>query len=290
MKKVVVTGGSGRVGSYVVQQLMQSMQVVVADLKPSQHQVEFVATDVMDLDAVRAATQGADAVIHLAAIDFDWKAAEEQYINVNVRGTWHVLQACRDNGVKKVVLCSSISASGLSEMRPEWTPQYLPVDEAHECKPYQAYSVSKIMMEQMAKSFSDATDMEIICLRPLAVVLPETIHEYLDFVDAENRHWLFYYIWAADLAKAFEAAVNLGGLKYGVFFISADDTSHPLPTQEWYQNIIGSVPEIKNPLWYQRNPRASVFSSAAAKNILGWQPSTDFTQLRAQYAQAAATH
>ena len=87
MKKVVVTGGSGRVGSYVVQQLMQSMQVVVADLKPSQHQVEFVATDVMDLEAVRAATKGADAVIHLAAIDFDWKAAEEQYINVNVRGT-----------------------------------------------------------------------------------------------------------------------------------------------------------------------------------------------------------
>ena len=122
------------------------------------------------------------------------------------------------------------------------------------------------------------------------MVLPETIHEYLDFVDAENCHWLFYYIWAADLAKAFEAAVNLEGLKYGVFFISADDTSHPLPTQEWYQNIIGSVPEIKNPLWYQRNPRASVFSSAAAKNILGWQPSTDFTQLRAQYAQAATTH
>ena len=87
MKKVVVTGGSGRVGSYVVQQLMQSMQVVVADLRPSQHQVEFVATDVMDLEAVRAATKGEDAMIHLAAIDFDWKAAEEQYINVNVRKT-----------------------------------------------------------------------------------------------------------------------------------------------------------------------------------------------------------
>ncbi|MBX7021079.1 NAD(P)-dependent oxidoreductase, partial [Providencia rettgeri] len=139
MKKVVVTGGSGRVGSYVVQQLMQTMDVVVADLKPSQHQVSFVQTDVMDLDAVRAATKDADAVIHLAAIDFDWKAPEEQYINVNVRGTWHVLQACRENGVKKVVLCSSISACGLSEMRADWKPQYLPVDEAHDNKPYQAY-------------------------------------------------------------------------------------------------------------------------------------------------------
>lgn len=284
MKKVVVTGGSGRVGSYVVEQLMKSMQVVVADLKPSQHQVEFVATDVMDLEAVRAATKDADAVIHLAAIDFDWKAAEEQYINVNVRGTWHVLQACRDNGVKKVVLCSSISACGLSEMRADWKPQYLPVDEQHENKPYQAYSVSKIMMEQMGKSFSDATDMEVICLRPLAVVLPETIKDYIDFVDTENRNWLFYYIWAADLAKAFEAAVNLEGLRFGVFFISADDTSHPQPTQQWYQQVIAQLPEIKNPRWYQDNPRASIFSSAAAKEILGWQPTTDFDQLREQYA------
>lgn len=288
MKKIVVTGGSGRVGTYVVQQLMQTMNVVVADVKPSQHQVAFIATDVMDLEAVRVATEGADAVIHLAAIDFDWKAAEEQYINVNVRGTWHVLQACRDNGVKKVVLCSSVSACGLSEMRPDWVPQYLPIDEHHENKPYQAYSVSKIMMEQMAKSFGEATDMEVICLRPLAVVLPETIRDYIDFVDTENRNWLFYYIWAADLAKAFEAAVNLEGLKYGVFFISADDSSHPQATTEWYQRTIGAVPPLQNPRLYQKQPRASVFSNAAAKEILGWQPSTDFAQLRLQYAQTEA--
>ena len=96
MKRVVVTGGSGRVGKYVVGQLMKKHQVVVADLKPSEHAVEFVEANVMDLDAVRKAVANADAVIHLAAIDFDWKAPEEEYINVNVRGTWHVVQACRD--------------------------------------------------------------------------------------------------------------------------------------------------------------------------------------------------
>ncbi len=284
MKRVVVTGGSGRVGKYVVAQLMKKNQVVVADLKPSEHEVEFIETDVMDLEAVRKAVAKADAVIHLAAIDFDWKAAEEQYINVNVRGTWHVLQACRDAGVKKVILCSSISACGLSEMRKDWTPEFLPVNESHENKPYQAYSVSKIVMEQMAQSFADATDMEVICLRPLAVVLPETIHDYIKFVDDPERHWLFYYIWAEDLAKAFEAAVDIEGLKFGVFFISADDTSHPKPTLEWYEEVIGQIPEIKNPRLYQNNPRASIFSSQEAKNILGWNPSTDFDKLRAEYA------
>ena len=99
MKRVVVTGGSGRVGKYVVAQLMKNNQVVVADLKPCVLVVEFVEANVMDLDAVRKAVANADAVIHLAAIDFDWKAPEEEYINVNVRGTWHVLQACRNAGV-----------------------------------------------------------------------------------------------------------------------------------------------------------------------------------------------
>ncbi|AVL71410.1 NAD(P)-dependent oxidoreductase [Oligella urethralis] len=285
MKRVVVTGGSGRVGKYVVAQLMRENQVVVADLKPSDHDVEYVETDVMDLDAVRRAVENADAVIHLAAIDFDWKAPEEQYINVNVRGTWHVLQACRDAGVKKVILCSSISACGLSEMRKDWAPQSLPVDELHENKPYQAYSISKIVMEQMAKSFADATDMEVICLRPLAVVLPETIEDYIKFVDNPNRYWLFYYIWAEDLAHAFEAAVDIEGLKFGVFFISADDTSHPEDTFNWYQKVIGDLPTINNPLAYKNNPRASIFSSDKAKNILGWKPTTDFNELRKKYAK-----
>jgi nucleoside-diphosphate-sugar epimerase len=57
-----------------------------------------------------------------------------------------------------------------------------------------------------------------------------------------------------------------------------------LATTDWYQQIIGPVPEIKNPRWYQNNPRASIFSSHAAKEILGWQPSTDFQQLRQEYA------
>ncbi|CAM5210896.1 GDP-L-fucose synthase [Oligella ureolytica] len=284
MKRVVVTGGSGRVGKYVVAQLMKNNQVVVADLKPSEHEVEFIEANVMDLDAVRKAVANADAVIHLAAIDFDWKAPEEEYINVNVRGTWHVLQACRDAGVKKVILCSSISACGLSEMRKDWTPEYLPVDENHENKPYQAYSVSKVVMEQMAKSFAEATDMEIICLRPLAVVLPETIKEYIEFVDDPKRHWLFYYIWAEDLAKAFEAAVDIEGLKFGVFFISADDSSHSRPTLCWYQDIIGELPRVQNPRLFQSNPRSSIFSNQQAKTILGWSPTTDFDQLRAEYA------
>lgn len=280
-QRVVVTGGSGRVGRYVVRQLLTEYEVVIADLVAGDADAEFIETNVMQLEQLRAALQGADAVVHLAALDYDWGCEPEKYIDVNVRGTWHVLQAASELGIKKVVLCSSISACGLSEMRPEWKPQCLPVDETHTNKPVQAYSVSKIVMEQMAQSFADGFDMEVICLRPLAVVLEETLQQYIDFVDAPERNWLFYYVTAEDVATAFHAAVKLEGLKFGTFFLSADDTSHPEPTLEWYQKVIGALPEIDNPRRYQQNPRASIFSSTSAKEILGWQPTSDFEQLRA---------
>lgn len=282
IKRVVVTGGSGRVGGYVVHQLLKDYDVVIADLVPGNEKAEYVQANVMKLDELREAFKNADAVVHLAAIDFDWKAAEEHYIDVNIRGTWHVLQAASEMGVKKVVLCSSISACGLSEMRENWTPEYLPVDENHKNKPVQAYSVSKLVMEQMAKSFVDGTDMDVICLRPLAVVLNETLDDYIKFVDEPDRHWLFYYVTGEDVATAFDAALKVKGLRYGVFFLSADDTSHPKPTLQWYQEAIGNLPEIANPRLYDENPRASIFSNSHAKELLGWQPTSNFEKLRAQ--------
>ena len=165
-------------------------------------------------------------------------------------------------------------------MRANWKPEFLPVDESHPNKPVQAYSVSKIIMEQMAESFVNGTDMDVICLRPLAVVLKETIREYISFVDAADRNWLFYYVTAEDVATAFEAALDVKGLRSGVFFLSADDTSRQDPTLEWYSKIIGNNPEIKNPRLFDLNPRASIFSNSKAKELLGWKPTSNFSQLR----------
>lgn len=280
IKNVVVTGGSGRVGSYVLRELVSQFDVTNADLVAGRVDTRYVEADVMQLDSLRQAFRGADAVVHLAAIDYDWKAAAEKCIDVNVRGTWHVLQAAAEAGVRKVVLCSSISACGVSEMRPDWRPQSLQVDERHECRPVQAYSVSKLMMERMGLSFVHGSNMDVICLRPLAVVMQESFADYVRFVEAPERHWLFYYVTAADVARGFRAALELEGLRYGVFFLSADDTSRPEPTLEWYRSRFGELPPVDNPRLFRQRPRASIFSSARAKEILGWAPSSDFLELR----------
>lgn len=287
MTKVVVTGGSGRVGRYVIRELSSSFDVVNADLREADDEARFVKTDVMVLDEVRSAVRGAGAVVHLAAIDYDWNAAPERYIDVNVRGSWHVLQAAAEADVQKVVLCSSVSACGLSEMRSDWRPQFLPVDETHENRPVQAYSLSKIVIERMGLSVVHGTGMDVICLRPLAVVLEETLADYVAFVDDPERHWLFYYVTAEDVARGFRAALELRGLRYGVFFLSAGDTSRPEPTLEWYAQRIGTVPALANPRFYRKNPRGSVFSSLKARQLLGWHPTSDFEALRAGLVHGA---
>lgn len=280
IKKVVVTGGSGRVGTYVLRELVSCFDVTNADLVNGRVETAYVQADVMDLDSLRRAFASADAVVHLAAIDYDWKALPEKYIDINVRGTWHVLQAAAEAGVKKVVLCSSVSACGLSEMRSDWLPQSLQVDEQHECRPVQAYSVSKLVMEQMGRSFVHGTNMDVICLRPLAVIMPETFAEYVKFVEDPSRNWLFYYVTAADLARGFRLALEVEGLRYGVFFLSADDTSRLEPTLEWYRSRCDELPTINNPRLFKQFPRASIFSSAKAKDLLGWAPSSDYLELR----------
>lgn len=121
--KIVVTGGSGRVGRHVVSCLARDHEVLNADLAPpsnAEDGVNWVRADVMQLDDLRQAFQSADVVIHLAALDYDWGCPDEAYINVNTRGSWHVLQAAEEAGVRRVVLCSSISICGLQEMRPDW--------------------------------------------------------------------------------------------------------------------------------------------------------------------------
>jgi nucleoside-diphosphate-sugar epimerase len=268
----------------VLREIAPHYEVINADLTSRHADIaQFLQLDVMDLHALRAALKGVDAVIHLAAIDYDWKAEPQHYIDVNVRGTWHVLQGAVEAGVKKVVLCSSVSACGLSEMRTDWRPQTLQVDEQHVCRPVQAYSVSKLLMEQMGQSFVHGSAMDVLCLRPLAVVMRESFAGFVQFIDDPARHWLFYYVTATDVARGFHAALESRGLRYGTFFLSAADTCRPEPTLQWYRQRMGELPEVTNPRLFQLQPRASIFSGAKAREVLGWTPHSDFLALRAEW-------
>lgn len=133
MAKVVVTGGSGFIGSHVVDALMDAgHQVTVIDhrVRPQRPDVVFEDVDLMDLSSVLAATKGAEHIFHLAAVsNVNYAYKYPVYSTaLNVMGTTHILEAARINGVKRVHLASTVWVyNGAPDGRPldEAVPFYL---------------------------------------------------------------------------------------------------------------------------------------------------------------------
>jgi UDP-glucose 4-epimerase len=133
MAKVVVTGGSGFIGSHVVDALMDAgHQVTVMDhrVRPQRPDVAFEDVDLMDLSSVLAATKGAEHIFHLAAVsNVNYAYKYPVYSTaLNVMGTTHILEAARINAVQRVHLASTVWVyNGAPDGRPldEAVPFYL---------------------------------------------------------------------------------------------------------------------------------------------------------------------
>ena len=271
--KVVVTGGSGRLGQYVLSELSTDYSVTNVDLVPGEIGVDLVRCDITDFEAVRAAVGGARAVCHLAALDYDTHALPHEYMRVNALGSWNVMQAAAETGVKRVVLTSSVSAFGLFEDGAERAlPRYLPVDEAHPCQPVAPYGISKLLAELAAERLAASYDIDVVCLRPLAVALRGSAARARDWVAGRPEGWLHNYVAATDVARAFRCAIEVEIDGFALFNIGAADTGVSEPTLQWYADQVGPPPTIREPGLYSDHPRAAVFSSAAARAGLGWEP------------------
>ena len=280
-RRVLVTGASGRVGRHVVDALVDDCEVTVLDLAPPVQDVPFIEGNVLDLDTVRASMSGQDAVIHLAAIDAGVPAEPEGYFGVNVMGTWNTVQAAREAGIRKVVLASSVSATGIGEMRPDFPPEYLPVDEAHAMKPAHAYGVSKLVVEDIARGFALHGDMSITCLRPVAVIVEANLQRAVDRAADPGHRWLAAYVTGEDTGRAFAAALDYDA-PFDAMFIAADDSASPVPTLERLAGVFGAVAPVRDPEWFERDPRASAIDATRAKQSLGWQPTSTWAEVAAR--------
>ena len=277
-KRVLVTGASGRIGRHLVDALAGDYEVTVLDLAPPVQDVPFVEGNVLDLDTVRASMAGQDAVIHLAAIDIGVPAEPEAYFGTNVMGTWNTVQAAREAGIGKVVLASSISATGIGEMRPDFPPEYLPVDEAHAMNPKHAYGVSKLVVEDIARSFALHGDVSITCLRPVAVIVDSNLRRTVDRAADPHHRWLASYVTGEDTGRAFAAALEYDA-PFDALFIAADDSASPVPTLERLAGVYGAAPPVHDPEWFERDPRASPIDATRAKQRLGWRPTSTWAQV-----------
>lgn len=282
--RVAVTGGAGRLGRHVVRALDGRCEVRVLDRALPEGE-GGVTVDILDAQALTRALEGVDAVVHLAGLDLDTPAAPEDYVRVNALGTFGLLEAAREAGVRRVVLTSSITATGLSEARADFPPLYLPVDEDHPLKPHHAYGISKRMAEAAAASFV-APGFDVITLRPMVVMFPSNAALVRKHRETGSR-WLYYYVDPDDTGRAFRCALEAPEGTSGIFFITAADSAHEEPTLEWLKRSLGRLPELRDSAFYAGNPRASVFDGRRALDVLGFTPTSDWLALSARFKEDA---
>jgi nucleoside-diphosphate-sugar epimerase len=289
-ENVLVTGGTGRLGRYVVAELRGRCQVSVLDRDTGSSAPIDHPVDVLDLPALNAAMRGHDAVIHLAAIDSSVPAPPEVVFDTNVRGTWAALHAAREAGVRRVVITSSQSALGIDYTNPALAPLYLPIDEAHPLRPTQPYGLSKQLNELIGQSFGSRGGMEVITIRPPWVMFADAIRRVLSERSGsippplpgrarEPLGLLRSYIAPTDLARAYRQALEADGPVGGVFIVSAADTYEPEPTLRHLERVYGTLPPVRKPDLYADNPHASVYDLARAREVLGWSPSVLWPEL-----------
>ncbi len=179
-KKFVVVGGAGLIGSHTVDRLLKDDigEIVIYDnfvrgsrdnlneaLKDSRVRIYDVGGDVMQTDILQSAFKGADAVFHLAAL---WLLQCHEYprtaFDVNVRGTFNVMEACVATGIKRLVYSSSASVYGDAVTEP--------MEEDHPFNNKNFYGATKIAGEAMLRAFHHRYGLNFVGLRYMNVYGP----------------------------------------------------------------------------------------------------------------------
>jgi nucleoside-diphosphate-sugar epimerase len=273
---IVVTGGNGKAGRACIQDLLaHHYEVASVDLvRPADPNLPFSRVDLTDFGQTVAALSGIDervrnvtAVVHLAAIPAPGLATNAVTFATNTISTYNVFEAARQLGIKNVVWASSETVLGLPFETP---PPYVPVDEEYAGRPESAYSLSKLVGEEMANQFCRwDPELKIIGLRFSNIMEPEDYSRFPGFQDdARKRKWNCWgYIDARDAAQAIRLALEAKIKGAEVFIIANADSVMERDNHELLKEVFPDVP-------YKRSfgPNETLLAIGKARSILGYKP------------------
>lgn len=173
MKKVLVTGAGGFIGSHLAEDLVKNGFEVKAFVRYNsknewgwletsmiKNEIEIYSGDIRDYDSVNKAFRDCSAVFHLAAligIPYSY-VSPLAYIKTNIEGTYNILEASKNNSIEQVLITSTSETYG--------TAQYVPIDENHPLVGQSPYSASKISADQLAISYYKSFDLPVKIVRP----------------------------------------------------------------------------------------------------------------------------
>ncbi len=296
-KNVVVTGAGGFIGSHLTEELVRMDAHVKAIVhynsrnewgllelleKNVLDKVEVVPGDITDPFFLRNVTKGTDVVFHLAAligIPYSY-VSPENYVDVNIRGTLNVLQACLDNDVGKIVHTSTSETYG--------TAEYTPIDETHPLKGQSPYSATKIGADKIAESYFRSFDLPVAIIRPFntfgprqsaRAIIPTIITQALtkDEVHIGSRTPVRDLTYVKDTVRGF---IEIGVSKKSLGEVINIGTGSGVTIGELLNRILGILGKKDIRIFEDeeriRPDKSEVMElicdNSKAKRLLGWSP------------------
>lgn len=168
---ILITGGMGQVGSYLVEHFHNEHSVTIIDNRESvvgwqpPGDVKVLRTDIRDKNIAQL-IKGTEVIIHTAAQVSVEKSLQSPCFDAdnNILGTLNLLEAARKKNVERFIYFSSAAVYG--------NPEYTPIDEAHPTRPLSPYGLSKLTGERYALLYNELFDLPVVCLRPFNIYSP----------------------------------------------------------------------------------------------------------------------
>ncbi|HEU5471773.1 MAG TPA: NAD-dependent epimerase/dehydratase family protein [Actinophytocola sp.] len=296
-RQMLVTGGAGTIGSHVVDQLLDAgaARVLVVDdmsrgtprnleraLRVAPDRVEVIEGDIRDAALLHKVSAGTDVVFHLAALRITRCAAEPRTaLEVLVDGTFNVIEAAVDAGVRKVVLSSTASVYGLAEEFPT-------TERHHTYNNDTFYGAAKAFNEGMLRSFHAMTGLDYVALRYFNVYGPrmdahgkytEVLIRWMERM-AEGQPPLILgdgkqtmdFVHVADIARANILAAQ-ADVTDRVYNIATGTETSLLDLAEALAKVMGSTePPEFGPARTVNSVTRRLADIEAARRDLGWEP------------------
>ncbi len=279
--RIVVTGGSGIVGGFVVRNLLAAGHEVINATRRRPRQdvpgVGFVQVDTTDMGQVVGVLtfrgKTAEAVIHLAALPNVWPVAPSpptEVWRINALSVYNVTEACAQLGIMKFVETSSVNVHQYLRAEGRIAPPRWPMDETTPDYVVNAYGLSKIAGEATARMLHARTGAQAISLRPALVIAPDEYPMRIaQLRGGRPKTWLSWsYSDAEDLAEAYRLSVEKDDLGCEAFYIVNDEafTDEPIDT------AIRMAYRDAGPLDINIHGHDADIANAKAKRLLGWKP------------------
>jgi len=274
--RILITGSSGQLGAEIARQLSTEHQIVGLDLLPGEWTTQ--AGSVTDRDLIFALAQKADAIIHTASLHARHLlagASKQAFIETNISGTLHLLEAAVQSGIRRFVYTSTTSVYGFALVP---TDKAVWVTEDLMPRPRDIYDITKLAAEELCRHFALAQGLPCICLRTSRFYPepPERLAAYRLYRGADVR----------DVAAAHALAVTNQEITFDLFNISARS---PLQAEDmsalWRDApsvLMERVPGIEARYaargWALPAQIDRVYVTARAEQHLGYRPRYNFEE------------